>query len=48
MINCYNSSEIIKEFIKQFHFLDEVYIYDKPGVLTELWLTNPDNEKLNI
>ena len=48
MINTYNSFEKVSEFIKQFDFLDEVIIYNKPGVLTELWLTNPDNEKLKL
>ena len=47
VINCYNSFDIIKNFIAQFDFIGIKYIYNKKGVLTELFLTNPHNASLS-
>ena len=47
IINCYNSYEIIKKTIQDIKFLNNKYFYNKEGILTELWLTNPYNDKLN-
>jgi hypothetical protein len=42
-INFYDISEEIKKTLKDLLFIDTVYIYEKPGILTELFLTNPNN-----
>lgn len=42
-INFYTISDNIKEKLKSIHFIDNIYIYEKEGVLTELFLTNPNN-----
>ena len=44
IINCYNEKDTILNSINNINFLDNIYFYYKPGILTELWLTNPDNE----
>ena len=47
-INCYNTSDEVSEFIKQFSFLDKVYFHSRPNsVLTELWFTNPYMKEFN-
>ena len=43
IINCYSDSDEILTFLKNFDFLDNVFSYNKEGVLTELWLENPHN-----
>lgn len=47
IINCYNCGIIVESFMRQFHFLDSILFYHKPGVLTELWLTNPHNKTID-
>lgn len=47
IVNCYTSGDIIYTFLKKFSFLEDVLTYNKKGVLTELWLTNPHNDKLD-
>jgi hypothetical protein len=42
-INFYTVSDNIKNKLKSIHFIDNLYIYEKEGVLTELFLTNPNN-----
>lgn len=47
MLNCYDSSETIYNFVKIFSFLDSIYTHNRKGVLTEVWLTNPFNKKIS-
>lgn len=47
ILNCYSDYELIKKFVSSHYFISNVYSYDKPGVLTELWLTNPHNKLIN-
>ena len=42
-INFYDISEEIKKSVNELSFIDTVYIYEKKGILTELFLTNPNN-----
>lgn len=43
-INFYDDSEEIKESIKNLDFIENTYYYNQKGVLTELFLTNPNNK----
>lgn len=47
IINCYeendNNIKIIINSIKQLNIINNIYLYKKKGVLTELFLTNPNN-----
>jgi len=47
-INFYTVSEKIKNSIKNLHFIENIYIYEKTGILTELFLTNPHNEYIHL
>jgi len=47
-INFYTISETIKESLKNLYFLENIYIYEKEGVLTELFLTNPNNKTISL
>ena len=42
-INFYTVSEKIKESVRGLDFIENFYIYEKEGVLTELFLTSPAN-----
>ena len=44
-LNCYTPCEEIITKIKALEFITNIYIYEKKGVLTELFLTNPNNDK---
>jgi hypothetical protein len=44
-INFYTVSEDIKASVKALDFVEETYFYERPGVLTELFLTNPYKEQ---
>jgi hypothetical protein len=46
-INFYNVSDEIKKSLQQLDFLEHIYIYEKKGVLTELFLTSPSNEHIS-
>ena len=46
VVNCYNSDDVIYNFVQQFTFLTNKMFHSKPGVLTELFLTNPHNASL--
>jgi hypothetical protein len=45
ILNCYNNHDVIYNFVKQYEnkYIINIFTYNKPGVLTELWLTNPHN-----
>ncbi len=43
ILNCYSDFEMIHKFVSSHYFIDNVYVHNKKGVLTELWLTNPHN-----
>lgn len=47
IINCYNSEDDVFNFVQQFTFLNKKLFHNKPGVLTELFLTNPHNASLS-
>jgi hypothetical protein len=47
VVNCYNSEDVIYNFVQQFTFLNKKMFHNKPGVLTELFLTNPHNTSLS-
>jgi hypothetical protein len=47
IINCYNSEDVVFNFVQQFTFLNTKLFHNKPGVLTELFLTNPHNASLS-
>tara|TARA_B100000963_G_scaffold361601_1_gene398038 strand:- start:1710 stop:2426 length:717 start_codon:yes stop_codon:yes gene_type:complete len=47
VVNCYSDHQIINKFLSKFDFLDNIFIHYKEGILTEVWLTNPYNNKLN-
>ena len=47
VINCYNSEDVINNFMQQFTFINKKMVHNKPGVLTELFLTNPHNAALS-
>ena len=42
-ISFYDVCENIKELLHGLPFIENVYIYEKRGILTELFLTNPNN-----
>ena len=46
VVNCYNSEDVVYNFVQQFTFLNKKMFHNKPGVLTELFLTNPHNASL--
>jgi len=46
IINMYSPSELTKLYLHGLHYIDNLYIYEKKGVLTELFLTNPDNKRI--
>jgi hypothetical protein len=46
VVNCYNSEDVVYNFLQQFTFLNKKMFHNKPGVLTELFLTNPHNASL--
>ena len=50
LINCYETNEniinYINKLVKNLYFIDKFYLYNKKGVLTELFLTNPDNKSV--
>jgi hypothetical protein len=47
MINCYETDEAITQTISQtvssLAYIDRCYMYKKKGILSEVFLTNPDN-----
>jgi hypothetical protein len=47
VVNCYNSEDVVYNFVQQFPFLSTKMFHNKPGVLTELFLTNPYNATLS-
>ena len=51
IINCYETDQKTIEYInrlaKNLNFIDNFYLYNKKGVLTELFLTNPYNKLVN-
>lgn len=47
VVNCYNSEDVVYNFVQQFKFLNKTMFHNKPGVLTELFLSNPHNASLN-
>ena len=47
VVNCYNSEDVVYNFVQQFTFLNKKMFHNKPGVLTELFLTNPHNASLS-
>ena len=47
VVNCYNSEDVVYNFVQQFNFLNTKMFHNKPGVLTELFLTNPHNASLS-
>jgi len=51
IINCYETNRNINNFIKNeisdLNFIDNVYIHSKKGVLSELFLTNIHNDKID-
>ena len=47
IVNCYDNYEEVYDYIQQFDFITNKWFYNKPGVLTELFLTNPHNTRLS-
>lgn len=47
VVNSYNSEDVVYNFVQQFTFLNKKMFHNKPGVLTELFLTNPHNASLS-
>jgi len=47
VVNCYNSEDVVYNYVQQFTFLNKKMFHNKPGVLTELFLTNPHNASLS-
>lgn len=47
VVNCYNSADVIYNFVQKFPFLSNKMFHNKSGVLTELFLTNPYNAALS-
>lgn len=44
VINCFNSYNIIYDFVKKYHFIDEIISRNNEGgYLVELWMLNPPN-----
>jgi len=46
-ISFYDTSEEIKQCIQRLDYIERAYFYEKKGVLTELFLTNPINEHIS-
>jgi hypothetical protein len=46
-INFYTVSEMIKENIKNLDFIENMYVYEKEGILTELFLDSDSNKYLS-
>jgi len=46
-INFYTISDYIKVKLRSLPFINNLYIYEKKGVLTELFLTNPNNSYIS-
>ena len=44
IINFYTECDEIKKNLRELEFLENIYFYDKKGVLTELFLTCPHND----
>jgi hypothetical protein len=47
IVNCYDNYDVVYDYIQQFDFINDKWFYNKPGVLTELFLTNPHNARLS-
>ena len=47
VINFYTVSNEIKAAIQQLDFIENTYFYEKSGILTELFLTNPYNNQIH-
>jgi hypothetical protein len=47
VINFYTISNEIKAAIQQLDFIENTYFYEKKGILTELFLTNPYNNVIH-
>jgi len=47
-IGFYTVSEHIKRSINGLDFIENAYFYEKEGVLTELFLTNPNNDQIEL
>jgi len=46
-INFYTVCDDIKLKISSLHFINKLYVYEKEGILTELFLTNPNNKYIS-
>jgi hypothetical protein len=46
-INFYTICEDVKAKVTSLPFINNLYVYEKEGVLTELFLTNPNNEYIS-
>ncbi len=44
VLNIYSDFQTIRNHLVKYSCIDNILIYEKPGVLTELWLTNPSND----
>jgi hypothetical protein len=42
-LNMYTNDELLKLRLSSLEYLENIYVYEKKGVLTELFLTNPAN-----
>ena len=42
-LNMYTNDELLKLRLSTLDYLEHIYVYEKKGVLTELFLTNPSN-----
>lgn len=47
VINFYTISNEIKDKIRRLDFIEKTYFYEKVGILTELFLTNPYNNEIH-
>ena len=47
-INFYTYCDEIKKNLRLLKFINNLYVYEKEGILTELFLTNPNNEKNSL
>jgi hypothetical protein len=47
VINFYTISNEIKDNIRKLDFIENTYFYEKTGILTELFLTNPYNNEIH-
>jgi len=43
VINCFNSYDIVYNFVRKYHFIGEIIGRNKDGHLVELWMMNPPN-----